>query len=266
MKKLRKQLTDDEPASEGAPGWLQTYSDMVTLVLTFFVLLFSMSTISKEKFEQLSSSLSAAFMGTGRGGVYGYNDGTVLYSVKENTTGDILEDGEEAFNEGKSAEIGAFTGGNADKEAQKIEDFINEVQNIVEEMDLDEYVKVIEDDKSLTVRMNSVILFDLGKADIKEPGKETLRKIGTLIKQLNKNAVIQGHTDNLPINTMLFPTNWELSTKRATNVVLFLVDECGVDPVKLTATGNGEFRPIAPNDTEENRQKNRRIDIVIEKQ
>jgi len=106
MKKLRKQLTDDEPASEGAPGWLQTYSDMVTLVLTFFVLLFSMSTISKEKFEQLSSSLSAAFMGTGRGGVYGYNDGTVLYSVKENTTGDILEDGEEAF----ATSVGALLG------------------------------------------------------------------------------------------------------------------------------------------------------------
>ncbi|HOM03186.1 MAG TPA: flagellar motor protein MotB [Acetivibrio sp.] len=265
MKKLRRQLEDDPP-SEGAPEWLQTYSDMVTLVLTFFVLLFSMSTVSEEKFKQITNSLSAAFMGTGSGGIYGYNDGTLVYNVKENNvTGDILEDGDEAFNEGKSAEIGAFTGGNAEAEAQKIEDFIDEVQNLVEEMDLDEYVKIIDENENLTVRINSVILFDLGKADIKETGKETLKKIGALIKELNKNAIVQGHTDNLPINTMLFPTNWELSTKRATNVVLFLVEECGVDPVKMTATGNGEFRPIAPNDTEENRQKNRRIDIVIDK-
>ncbi len=256
---------EDEPP-QGAPEWMTTYSDMVTLLLTFFVLLFSMSSIDSEKFREITNSLSAAFMGSGSGGIYGYNDGTVVYKIKENNvTGDILEEGEEAFNEGKSAEVGAFTGGNAEAEAQKIENFIDEVQNIVEEMDLDEYVKVIEGDKNLTVRIDSVILFDLGKADIKETGRETLKKIGELIKELGKGATVQGHTDNLPINTMLFPTNWELSTKRATNVVLFLIDESGVNPEKLTATGNGEFRPIAPNDTEENRQKNRRIDIVIDK-
>ena len=132
-------------------------------------------------------------------------------------------------------------------------------------MELDDYVKVIDEKTHLTLRIDSVILFDLGKADIKDSGKEALQKIGELLKELDNGAVIQGHTDNLPINTLLFPTNWELSTKRATNVVLFLIAESGVDPTKLTATGNGEFRPIAPNDTEENRQKNRRIDIVIEK-
>jgi len=89
--------------------------------------------------------------------------------------------------------------------------------------------------------------------------------MGELLKELDSDAVVQGHTDNLPINTMLFPTNWELSTKRATNVVLFLIDECTLKPQKLTATGNGEFKPVAPNDTEVNRQKNRRIDVVIQK-
>ncbi|ODM27210.1 hypothetical protein A7W90_13875 [Clostridium sp. Bc-iso-3] len=265
MKKPRRQMPEDEP-SEGAPEWMTTYSDMVTLLLTFFVLLFSMSSVDSEKFKQITNSLSAAFMGSGSGGIYGYNDGTVVYNIKENNvSGDIMEDGDEAFNEGKSAEIGAFTGGNAASEAQKIEDFVEDVQSLVEEMELNEYVKVIEDNTYLTVRIDSVILFDLGKADIKPSGKEALKKIGELLKELNRGATIQGHTDNLPINTMLFPTNWELSTKRATNVVLFLVEESGVNPEKLTATGNGEFKPIAPNDTEENRQKNRRIDIVIDK-
>ena len=76
---------------------------------------------------------------------------------------------------------------------------------------------------------------------------------------------MQGHADDRPINTPEFPSNWELSTKRATNVVKFLIDECGVDPKNLTATGNAEFRPVAPNDSEYNRQKNRRIDIAIYK-
>lgn len=265
MKKPRREMPEDEP-SEGAPEWMTTYSDMVTLLLCFFVLLFSMANVDSEKFQQVSTSLSTAFMGSGSGGIYGYNDGTVLYDITEsNVSGDIMEDGKEAFNEGQSAQIGAFTGGNAAEEAQKIEDFIDEVQNLVTEMELDEYVKIIDEKTYLTVRINSVILFDLGKANIKSSGQETLKKIGELLKELDRTAIIQGHTDNLPINTMLFPTNWELSTKRATNVVLFLIKESGVDPVKLTATGNGEFKPVAPNDTEENRQKNRRIDIVIDK-
>jgi chemotaxis protein MotB len=110
-----------------------------------------------------------------------------------------------------------------------------------------------------------LILFDLGSADIKIDGRNVLKKLGVMLKNLDNEIVIQGHTDNIPINTEIYPTNWELSTKRATNVVLFLIDECGLDPTKLTASGNGEFRPIAPNNSEINRQKNRRIDIVIKK-
>jgi len=109
-------------------------------------------------------------------------------------------------------------------------------------MDLDEYVKVIEDDKSLTVRMNSVILFDLGKADIKEPGKETLRKIGTLIKQLNKNAVIQGHTDNLPINTMLFLQLGAVNKEGNQRCIVSCRRmRCGSG--ETNCYSNGEFRP-----------------------
>ena len=146
-----------------------------------------------------------------------------------------------------------------------MDEFIEEVREYIEDMELAEHVKVIEEEEQVILRIDSVILFDLGKADIKESGKDTLREVGKLLKEIDSEVVVQGHTDNLPINTTLFPTNWELSTKRATNVVLFLVDESDMDPLKLTATGNGEFRPIAPNDTPENRQKNRRVDIVVDK-
>jgi chemotaxis protein MotB len=80
---------------------------------------------------------------------------------------------------------------------------------------------------------------------------------------LENEILIQGHTDNVPINTPLFPSNWELSTKRATNVVVYLIESLNLDPSKLTATGNGEYRPIGDNNTAEGRQKNRRIEIMI---
>ena len=260
-----KKDIEQEEVSEGAPEWMTTYSDMVTLLLTFFVLLFSMATVDKQKFEQVAVSLRAAFMSNNSEGMYDYKEGTEVYSITESiNSGDILEDGDEAFNRGKSSEDGTDLRGKGGQ-AEKLEEFIERVEKLASDMELDDYVKVIDEKTHLTLRIDSVILFDLGKADIKDSGKEALQKIGELLKELDNGAVIQGHTDNLPINTLLFPTNWELSTKRATNVVLFLIADSGVDPTKLTATGNGEFRPIAPNDTEENRQKNRRIDIVIEK-
>jgi len=260
-----KRNYEEEEVSEGSPEWLTTYSDMVTLLLTFFVMLFSMASIDKLKFEQVADSLRAAFMNNNTEGMFDYKDGTEVYSVTESiNSGEILEDGDEAFNTGKSSEDGTDLSAKGG-EAEKLEEFIERVKKLAEEMELDDYVKVIDEKTHLTLRIDSVILFDLGKADIKASGKDALRKIGNLLKELDKGASVQGHTDNLPINTLLFPTNWELSTKRATNVVLFLIAESGVDPTKLTATGNGEFRPIAPNDTEANRQKNRRIDIVIEK-
>ncbi|HOQ38103.1 MAG TPA: flagellar motor protein MotB [Acetivibrio sp.] len=260
-----KRNIEQEEVSEGAPEWLTTYSDMVTLLLTFFVMLFSMATIDKQKFEQVANSLRAAFMSNNNEGMFDYKEGTEVYSITQSiNSGEILEDGDEAFIKGESSVDGNDLGTKGGQ-AEKLEEFIEQIEKLAEEMELGDYVKVIDEETYLTLRIDSVILFDLGKADIKDSGKETLRKIGNLLKELDKGASVQGHTDNLPINTMLFPTNWELSTKRATNVVLFLIEESGVDPTKLTATGNGEFRPIAPNDTEENRQKNRRIDIVIEK-
>jgi len=93
--------------------------------------------------------------------------------------------------------------------------------------------------------------------------EEIIEKVGVILKSLDTEIIVQGHADDRPINTPVFPSNWELSTKRATNVVKFLIDKCGLEEKNLTAAGNAEFKPIAPNDSEYNMQKNRRIDIVI---
>ncbi len=119
----------------------------------------------------------------------------------------------------------------------------------------------------LTVNMVDRILFDSGKADIKPGGLEVLRRVGGILKgAADKNIQVEGHTDNVPISPRLketFPSNWELSTARATTVLRFLQDSAGIDGSRLSATGLGQYHPQAENDTAEGRAQNRRIQIVL---
>lgn len=248
----------EEKTEEGAPEWMVTYSDMMTLLLCFFVLLYSMAVIDQERFEQVAESLRNAFVSSG-GEMFDENKGSQVLDVKGDSEDNNLED---ILNLDEETLDGILK---AEEKAQKMEEFIEELKEYITDRDLDEHVKVLDEENQVILRIDSVILFDLGKAEIKESGKGTLKEVGKLLSDIDAEMAVQGHTDDLPINTTMFPTNWELSTKRATNVVLFLIDQSKVNPLKLTATGNGEFKPIAPNDTPENRQKNRRVDIIVDK-
>ncbi|HDL19055.1 MAG TPA: chemotaxis protein MotB, partial [Bacteroidetes bacterium] len=117
----------------------------------------------------------------------------------------------------------------------------------------------------IAIRMKEKLLFDLGKADIKPSASPILKKIGALAKGWPNNIRVEGHTDNLPIHTLQFPSNWELSAIRAINVVHFLQDQCQVSPTKIYSIGYGENRPLVPNDSPDNRSKNRRVEIYLEK-
>jgi chemotaxis protein MotB len=119
----------------------------------------------------------------------------------------------------------------------------------------------------LSLSMVEKVLFDSGKADIKKDGEKVLDRVGRILKQVtDKQISIEGHTDNVPIGLKLqpvFPTNWELSTTRATNVARYLQEKAGLDPRLLIASGFAEYHPVESNDTEEGRAKNRRIEIVL---
>jgi chemotaxis protein MotB len=240
----KRRINADEEGAEGAPEWMTTYSDLVTLLLTFFILLFSMASLDKIKFLRVAASLQKAFGHIGGGEMFLTNSGkNILTLVKENNSPNksSLESPPD----------------------QQINDFITDVKQVIKQEHLNKDISIIDNQDTLILRVNSTILFDQGSAEIKAPGRLTLIKLGSLLQKLNREIFIQGHTDNYPINTTLFPTNWELSTKRATNIVLFLIANCRLDPAKLTPTGNAEFRPVAPNGTEAGRQQNRRIDILI---
>ena len=107
------------------------------------------------------------------------------------------------------------------------------------------------------------MLFDIGKDELRPEAREVLLKVGQLLSQLKNSIRVEGHTDNWPISTPRFPSNWELSTGRATSVVRFLIEEANMDPRQLQAAGYGEYHPIDDNDTAEGRQRNRRVDVII---
>jgi len=261
LSKRKRGTGSEEPAQE----WLLTYSDLVTLLLTFFVMLFSMATIDKQKFIEIANSFKSQFINRSNGEMFNKNSGKDLIAFFPQSS--AIDDSDRKDNEEQDLPTSKknVSVEEAFEIQEKLDNTLNRLKNEIRDLGLKEEVTLIDGEESVIIRIDSALLFDLGKADIKESAKDSLQKIGLLLKDLDNEIFVQGHTDNLPINTLLFPTNWELSTKRATNVVLFLIDKCGADPVKLTATGNGEFRPIRPNDSEENRQKNRRVDIVIKK-
>jgi chemotaxis protein MotB len=129
-------------------------------------------------------------------------------------------------------------------------------------------IAIQQAEDKLTLNVAEKIFFDSGSAELKPRGKEVLDKVGHIVKGLTDKIIrVEGHTDNVPISKSLqatYPTNWELSAARATTVVRFLQDHAGVPPQMLVAAAFGQYRPIAPNDTPANRQKNRRIDIVLQ--
>lgn len=220
---------DDNDVKQDKQRWLLTYSDMITLLMIFFIVLYTISNVNSNKFSQIATSLNKTFEGTN-------------YYIGNYAGNSIVE--------------GNNTGNNINSVENKLDEFIkqNNLQSMVTQ-------KV--DERGLVISLNDTLLFDTGSADIREEQKSTLMAIGGMLKKLPNYIRVEGYTDNVPINNNKFHSNWELSVIRATNVVEILVKNVGIDPQKISAVGYGEYRPIAPNDNDKDRQLNRRVDIVI---
>jgi len=252
-----------EQASEGAPEWMTTYSDLVTLLLTFFILLFSFSTINKQKFDEVARSLSATFMK--------FDGGNSILSGSGNSiiTVNFVNPSDEQKAQQKEKYIESAEEMVIDAQQQindkKMDAAKEEIRQMIEAEGLDDKVQVVEEKDFILVRLDSEVFFESGSAEINPEGLEVLRSISETLRAIENAILISGHTDNVPISTGIYKSNWELSTARATNVVRYFVEELGLDPTKFTATGNGEFQPVGDNNTPEGRQRNRRIEIKIMK-
>ena len=239
MSKIRKK----EP-NEGGGTWLTTMSDLMQLLLTFFILLYSMSSLDAEKFAAASSSIQDAFVGSETGtSLIQMHEGSQIMPGQENT---IVSKGKVGI------EI-----------SPEILEIYEKIGTFIEENELEENVDVRLDDEGVFVDIRDVILFEPGQSDLRKEGIGVLNDLQPLINEFENDIVVEGHTDNVPTNSAIHPTNWELSTARAVSVVRYLSEEANIDPHRLSARGYGEYSPIAPNDTSDNRRLNRRVNLFI---
>ena len=238
----RKRRMKSSDSGGGSPGWMTTFSDLMSLLLTFFILLFSMSSVVESKFDQASASMSLAF--TGQDGLLPEET-----TVVPTNNGDVEEiEGVETTGEEIPPEL---------------VEMYKEMEKELKEQGMEGNISIKIDSEGIYLDIKDSILFTSGSAEIVGAGKETLDNLAELINQVPNEVIIEGYTDNVPMSNAQYASNWELSTSRAVSVLRYLSEEKQVDPTRLSARGYGEYQPIAPNDTAKNRAENRRVNIVI---
>lgn len=230
-----------EECKAGAPEWMTTYGDLVTLLMCFFVLLFAFSEIDAQKFEAVMQSFQ------GSAGVM--------------QSGESLTDAELIFQAMPEEQVAE-----PKQEIDELKILKEAVEDYIQENQLQADILVELESRGLLLRFEDNALFDSGKADLRTDSLKTLKFLGDILQTdefIDRYVRVEGHTDNVPINTLRFPSNWELSTARATSVVRYFVEDVTMEPRRFSASGYGEYFPVANNDTADGRQQNRRVDVVI---
>lgn len=223
-----------------APDWMNTYADTITLLLTFFILLYAQSSIDTNKAKSISEAFTQIMTGEKGDSILEYN----LYNGSVPLVG------------GESDIDGMMQG--AVGQTQTYED----IKKFVEDNDLNATVQITEDDRGVILQLKENVLFEPGKADLKESSLQVLDKVNVLIATLPNSIIVEGHTDNVPAGTQ-FESNWELSATRATKVLRYFTEAKGQNPNRFSAVGYGETKPLVPNTTAENKSKNRRVNILL---
>lgn len=213
---------------ENHERWLVSYADFITLLFAFFVTLYSTSSVNEGKYRAVSDSAQAAFNPSN-------------YKSKQIEIGPSFQASE--------------------KKKYQVEKIVA-IREVLKQLQVKENIQVFHDKRGIVIRITDTAIFDSGSAEIRKGAMESVDGLTGVLSGMSENLQVEGHTDNLPIKSPIYPSNWELSSARATSIVRrFIAD--GIDPKRLTAIGYGEYRPLTDNDTEENRIKNRRVDIVV---
>ena len=253
-------------ASKGSPAWMATFSDLMNLLLCFFVLLFSMSSVSEEKFNMVIASLQSKIsifeqggLNIGEGDLIGggirqlefmdsyYNDLANSRNDQESETeGDVKEQAEaEALAES--------------------EEMAEEVQSAVDELGITNAVEIEFDEQYVLLNLSGAILFESGQAEVLENAIPVLEKVALVLNQYDKNIIeVEGHTDNVPVSSnSKYESNDVLSMYRALSVADFIREATDLNPAYIKSAGRGDYVPIADNATPEGRARNRRVVIKI---
>lgn len=229
---------------ENGEAWLLPYSDLMTLLLALFIALFAISQTDQKKVSELSQAFSSAFnMG-----------GPSFFSQMGPNPGRQAEMPSDE-DKGNSAYI---------QENQQLEEVQKKMQEYIDENSLDDQLSTELSEEGLMIRIKERALFPSGSAQLANQAQSIAPVVAGLLSSIPERVVISGHTDNVPINSAQYPSNWELSSARALTFMKFLLAQnSSLNPARFSAIGYSEYRPLADNSTEEGRQRNRRVEIFI---
>lgn len=254
-----------EDPPKGSPAWMSTFSDLMNLLLCFFVLLFSMSSVDAEKFELVIASLQSSFSILPAGGA-SIGDGMMIssgvnqlpmfdiyYNDIANSEADSEDEGEKDLKEEYQE--------NALAESEKMAEHIEE---LTERYGISDQVEVEFNAEYVLLNLNGTLLFDSGKSELKAEANPLIEKIGKILQSYDKNMIeVEGHTDNVPISSAKYKDNNVLSMYRALTVADYLREVTTIEPSHIKSSGRGDYVPIADNSTPEGRARNRRVEIKI---
>jgi len=244
----------EEPEETGSYSWMDTYGDMVTLLLCFFVLLYSFSSVDAGKWQELVGAFTRNY---GAGEVVAFDEAT----IRENpiTEIDAMVDFENREN---------LTNARQEEINNTFDLLYENIRAYIQQNGMEDSLSVSRSDDAIYLRFNEMALFNSGKANILPDSELTLQHVMQII-HLNISSIssvrIEGHTDNVPMHNAEFSDNWDLSVKRATNTLRLVLATGLFEESILSAVGYGEYQPIAANNTSEGRAQNRRVDFVLMK-
>jgi chemotaxis protein MotB len=246
MTRLHRKM-EEEHEEHIDESWLVPYSDLLTLLLALFIVLFAASSINKSKYELIMESFKSELTGTK---IESSNVGVAPISSSK-----VQQKQQQPAQTVVPAEQATDSDSELDLLKQKLEQYItdNRLQAVI----------TLQDSKrGVEISLSDVILYASGKADLMESSFKTLDDLIGLIKTVSNSINIEGHTDNIPIGNVAFASNWELSSARAASVLHYFEGK-DISEDRLQFTGYGEYKPLFPNDSAVHRQANRRVDIVI---
>lgn len=240
---------------ENHERWLVSYADFVTLLFAFFVVMYSISSVNDDKYETLSDALKDAFAGNKE--IQKVID-PIPVGVQPTTINPIILDNPTTEELDKTAQLSE----EILKERRQLQLISEQFEDVLQPYIKNDLIDVKRNDFWIELEMNSELLFLSGEAELSNKAIPVLRKVAEVIRTLPNVVNVEGHTDNIPIDTVDFPSNWDLSSARATSVVRAFVNN-RISPKRLSAIGYGEFHPIADNNTLEGRFTNRRVVLVL---
>ena len=247
---MRRRRRGSEPIEmhDNNERWLVSYADFITLLFAFFVVMYAISSVNESKYSVLSDSLVSAFKS---------KSNQTLLVAESNAPPEIIElpIKSEALTTNQPSEKKLV-------QRKKMKRMAKDIMHALAPLVQDGKVRVTQSAHGITVEINASVLFSPAQAKLAKSSKETLQAVAEVVKGHEHEMHVEGHTDNLPISTNQYPSNWELSTARASSVIRLFIKN-GVDARRLTALGYGENRPVALNNSLEERARNRRVTIMI---